>query len=189
MQQNRQALCLTAILHGMMAQQLGLPIRHFIAGTNANKVVPDFLISGSYEPRPSVTTISNAMDVGDPSNFVRIQKIYENDFTLLKESLSGFTYSDDETREAMIHLYRNYEYIADPHGAVGYLALKEFLKKHEDVQGVFLETAHPIKFLDVLPAEIKTHLKVPSSVKELLGKEKKAEKISTYAELKNSMLK
>ena len=117
------------ICAGMMAQQMGLPIYHFVAGTNANKVVPDFLNTGNYTPRPSIATISNAMDVGDPSNFVRIQKIYGDDFERLKNALSGYTYTDEETREAMLQLYKEQAYITDPHGAVGYLALKAYLEK------------------------------------------------------------
>lgn len=177
------------ICAGMMAQQMGLPIHHFVAGTNANKVVPDFLSTGNYRPRPSIATISNAMDVGDPSNFVRIQKIYGDDFGRLKKALSSFTYSDEKTRKAMLQLYKEQGYITDPHGAVGYLALKAYLKENSEVQGVFLETAHPIKFLNVLPQEIIDALEINSAVNELLQKQKKADKISAYGELKNYLLR
>ena len=129
------------------------------------------------------------MDVGDPSNFVRIQKIYGDDFGRLKKALSSFTYSDEETRKAMLQLYKEHGYITDPHGAVGYLALKAYLKENSEVQGVFLETAHPIKFLNVLPQEIIDALEINSAVKELLQKQKKAEKISAYGELKNYLLR
>ncbi len=176
------------ICAGMMAQKLGLPIHHFVTGTNANKIVPDYLKTGDYVPQPSVATISNAMDVGAPSNFIRIQKIYNNDLAELRSQLSGYSYSDHETREGMQYLFKHYEYIADPHGAIGYLALKEYLKDDPKVTGVFLETAHPVKFLDVIPENIVAHIQLPEAIKALLHKEKKAEKISTYQQLKNSLL-
>ncbi|MBX2826659.1 MAG: threonine synthase [Flavobacteriaceae bacterium] len=176
------------ICAGMMAQKLGLPVHHFVTGTNANKIVPDYLKTGEYLTQPSVATISNAMDVGAPSNFVRIQQIYNNDLEVLRSQLTGYSYSDDETREALQHLYQNHNYIADPHGAIGYLALKEYLKDDKESVGVFLETAHPVKFLDVIPKNIVDEIQLPDVVKSLLPKEKKAEKISTYQELKSWLL-
>ena len=137
------------ICAGMMAQKLGLPIKHFIASNNENNVVTEYLKTQLYNPKPSVQTISNAMDVGNPSNFVRIQEIYNNDFKLLQNNLSSFSFSDSETENAILEIYNNYSYVADPHGAVGYLGAKAYLKTKSDCHCVFLETAHPTKFLDV----------------------------------------
>ena len=108
----------------MMAQQLGLPIKHFIASNNENKIVTDFLKTQTYTPKPSIQTISNAMDVGDPSNFVRILEIYNNNFETLKYNLTGYSFTDEETKTALKELYEEYNYVADPHGAVGYLGAK-----------------------------------------------------------------
>ncbi|MDC8003145.1 threonine synthase [Aureisphaera galaxeae] len=176
------------ICAGMMAQKLGLPVHHFVTGTNANKIVPDYLKTGNYITQPSVATISNAMDVGAPSNFVRIQQIYDNDLETLRSHLSGYSYSDDETREAMQYLFKSHDYIADPHGAIGYLALKEFLQENDNSIGVFLETAHPVKFLDVIPENIASQIQLPEPIQALLHKEKKAEKISTYQQLKRWLI-
>ncbi|MEZ4874126.1 MAG: threonine synthase [Flavobacteriaceae bacterium] len=176
------------ICAGIMAQKLGLPIAHFVAGTNANNIVPTYLKSGTYKTKPSVTTISNAMDVGAPSNFIRIQQLFGNDFEKLSNNLSGYSFSDNETREAMLHLFSEHQYIADPHGAVGYLALKAFLKSNPNYHGVFLETAHPVKFLDVIPKEILPKIDLPDSIEQILQKKKKAETISTYFQLKSKLL-
>ena len=176
------------ICAGMMAQKLGLPISHFVAGTNANDIVPVFLQSGKYTTKPSVITISNAMDVGAPSNFIRIQELFNHNFEELSKSLSGYSFTDEETRNAMTQLFKEKGYIADPHGAVGYLALQSFLESHPNYYGVFLETAHPVKFLDVLPKEIISKVKLPDSIKHILQKEKKVETISTYSELKSKLI-
>ena len=173
---------------GMMAQQLGLPINHFIAANNENNVVSNYLKSESFTPKPSVQTISNAMDVGNPSNFVRIQEIYNNDFEALKANLSGFSFTDEETRDAMKEIYTNYNYVADPHGAVGYLGCKAYLKQNPDAHCVFLETAHPTKFLDVVENTIKTEIPLPEQIQAVMGQEKQAIKIASYNELKAFLL-
>ncbi|MBT8316213.1 MAG: threonine synthase [Lutibacter sp.] len=175
------------ICAGMMAQQLGLPVKQFIASTNVNDIVPNYLKTGIYNPKPSKQTISNAMDVGDPSNFVRILEIYKNDISKLKKHLSSYSFTDDETREAMKYLKENYNYIADPHGAVGYLGLKTYLTKN-NAQGIFLETAHPVKFLDVVEPVIKETIELPAQIKEVIDKEKVSIKISNYEELKEFLL-
>ena len=176
------------ICAGMMAQRLGLPIELFVAATNANKVVTDYLNTGSYEPKPSVQTISNAMDVGDPSNFIRIEKIHNNDFEALKSNLHSYSYTDEETREAMQYLFNNCNYTADPHGAIGYLGLKRELLQLENAQGFFLETAHPVKFLPVLDKEIADKIEIPNQIKSVIDKQKVATEISTYEELKGFLL-
>ncbi|AJR04197.1 threonine synthase [Siansivirga zeaxanthinifaciens] len=176
------------ICAGMMAQQLGLPIQHFIASNNANNVVTRYLISRLYEVKPSVQTISNAMDVGAPSNFIRIQEIYENNFDELRENLSSYSFSDDETREALLEMYNQYNYVADPHGAVGYLGCKEYLEEHSDAHCVFLETAHPTKFLDVVEDVIKEKQPLPEQIQSVMGKQKESVVISTYNDLKAFLL-
>ncbi|UMB54740.1 threonine synthase [Lutibacter sp. A64] len=174
------------ICAGIMAQQLGLPVKQFIASTNANNIVPNYLETGIYTPKPSKQTISNAMDVGDPSNFIRIQEIYGTD-TKLKKHLTSYSFSDDETREAMLEIKNNSGYIADPHGAVGYLGLKKYLSNHK-AQGIFLETAHPVKFLDVVEPVLNETIKYPQQILNVIDKEKKSINISTYQELKEYLV-
>ncbi|TNJ41696.1 threonine synthase [Tamlana fucoidanivorans] len=177
------------ICAGMMAQQLGLPINNFIASNNANNVVTRYLISQLYEPKPSVQTISNAMDVGAPSNFIRIQEIYKNQFNTLKENLSSYSFTDEETKDAMLEIYNNYNYVADPHGAVGYLGCKSYLKEHPNAHCVFLETAHPTKFLDVVEDVVKIDQPLPKQIQEVMGKKKESTSISSYDELKSFLLR
>ena len=174
---------------GMMAQQLGLPITHFVASNNANNVVTRYLTSQLYEPKPSVQTISNAMDVGAPSNFIRIQEIYKNKFETLNSNLSSYSFTDDETKEAMLEIYNNFNYVADPHGAVGYLGCKAFLKENPKTHCIFLETAHPTKFLDVVEEVIKEKQPLPEQIQAVMGKDKVAGLISTYEDLKTFLLK
>ncbi|GGD09397.1 threonine synthase [Hyunsoonleella pacifica] len=176
------------ICAGMMAQQLGLPIKHFIASNNVNNVVTRYLISQLYEPKPSIQTISNAMDVGAPSNFIRIQEIYKNQFETLKHNLSSYSFTDEETKEAMLEIYNNYNYVADPHGAVGYLGCKSYLKEHPNAHCIFLETAHPTKFLDVVEDTIKEEQVLPKQIKAVIGKPKVATQISNYQDLKDFLL-
>lgn len=176
------------ICAGMMAQRLGLPIKHFIASNNANNVVTAYLKTKQYLPKPSVQTISNAMDVGNPSNFIRIQEIYNNDFEQLKANLSSYSFSDEDTRAALLEIYKLYGYVADPHGAVGYLGCKAHLKRHKNAHCVFLETAHPTKFLDVVEDVIQTKVALPPQIKAVMNKEKVATKISSYADLKAFLL-
>ncbi|WP_053977755.1 threonine synthase [Mangrovimonas xylaniphaga] len=176
------------ICAGMMAKQLGLPIQHFVAANNANKVVTDYLREGIYDPKPSVQTISNAMDVGDPSNFIRIQEIYQNNYKNLKEDLSGYSFTDRETKEALKELYNDYSYVADPHGAVGYLACKSYLKENPNAHCVFLETAHPTKFLDIVEEVIRENIELPPQILKVMSKKKRATSIASYEELKSFLL-
>ncbi|MCA0931615.1 threonine synthase [Lutimonas saemankumensis] len=176
------------ICAGIMAQQLGLPVQQFVASTNANKVVPNFMEKGEYIPLRSVATISNAMDVGDPSNFIRIREIYKNDFALIKENLSSYSFTDDQTRAAMLKVYEETGYIMDPHGAVGYLGLKKYLKSNPDSTGIFLETAHPVKFLDVVEPVINKKIAFPEQIKSVMDKPKVAQFMTDYSELKNFLL-
>uniref|UniRef100_UPI003753241A threonine synthase n=1 Tax=Flavobacterium sp. TaxID=239 RepID=UPI003753241A len=138
------------ICAGIIAKKLGLPLAHFVASTNENDTVPRFLENGIYNPKPSVATISNAMDVGNPSNFVRIQEMYNNDLEAFEKDFSSYSFSDEETKFIIKNIYINSGYVAEPHGAIGYLGLKKELQNYNDAIGFFLETAHPIKFLDVV---------------------------------------
>ncbi len=176
------------ICAGMMGQNMGLPIDHFIAATNINDAVPTYLETGDYAAVKTTPTISNAMDVGDPSNFVRIQKIYGNSFTQLKDHLTGYRFTDDATRVAMKEIYNTSSYITEPHGAVGYLGLKDYLKQHPEKYGVFLETAHPVKFLDTVEETLEMEVPMPERIQSLLDKEKKSIGIKNYAELKSYLL-
>jgi threonine synthase len=176
------------ICAGLMARQIGLPVSHFIASTNANRVVPNFMRDGRYEPLKSVATISNAMDVGDPSNFIRIREIFKDDFTTIKENLSSYSFSDEQTKAAMLKVYSESGYMMDPHGAVGYLGLTHYLKDHPDYQGIFLETAHPVKFLEVVEPVIGTKIDLPAQIQAVMDRPKKALFIRKYDELKQFLL-
>lgn len=176
------------ICAGIVAQQLGLPIKQFIASNNANDVVTEYLKTNSYFPKPSIQTISNAMDVGNPSNFIRIQEIYKNDFETISNNISSYSFSDAETKVAMKEIYNNYNYVADPHGAVGYLGSKEYLKHNPNTHCVFLETAHPVKFLDVVEEVISEKQELPKQIKAVIDKEKVSIKIETYHQLKEHLL-
>ena len=162
------------ICAGLLAYFSGLPARHFIAACNANKVVPDFLQTQNYIPQKAIATISNAMDVGDPSNFVRILRLFNYQFIDLKNTLSSYSISDEETRQTMEEVYDKENYLLDPHGAVAYLALKNYLEQHPGEQGLFLETAHPVKFYDVVEPVIHQQIPIPESVQSILNKEKQS---------------
>jgi threonine synthase len=172
------------ICAGIIAKKMGLPVTHFVAATNVNDTVPRFLVNGIYDPKPSIATISNAMDVGNPSNFIRIQEMYGNDLAQFKKDFSSYTYTDEETLAAMKTIYNTDGYIAEPHGAVGYLGLKKELENYPNAIGVFLETAHPIKFLDVVEPALGVTLPIPAQIESVLNKEKVSTKIKTYDELK-----
>lgn len=172
------------ICAGILAKKMGLPIAHFVASTNSNDTVPEYMKTGIYSPKPSKSTISNAMDVGNPSNFVRIQEMYHQDLSAFKKDFSAYSFSDEETLEAMKYIHSNFKYTSEPHGAIGYLGLKKELEKHGDnFIGFFLETAHPIKFLDVVEPALGTRLEIPDQIKSVLGKEKVRCKIVTYQDL------
>ena len=171
------------ICAGLMAQKLGLPIKHFIAATNVNDTVPNYLENGKYDPKPSIATISNAMDVGNPSNFIRIQELFQNNLSALKETFSSYSFTDHETREAMKFIYNKSSYVADPHGAVGFLGLEKYDLSDTEF-GIFLETAHPVKFLDVVEETLPVKVDIPPQIEKVIDKEKVAIKITSYEELK-----
>ena len=168
---------------GILAHISGLPVKKFIAACNANDVVPRFMRTEKYQPRQSVATLSNAMDVGSPSNFVRILEIFDNKFVNLAEKLEAVSISDETTAETMIEVYKSNGYILDPHGAVGYRALAERIAD-DNAQGIFLETAHPVKF-DSVREIIGTQGEIPRSVESLFSKEKQSiEMEAEYDDLK-----
>ncbi|EAQ40541.1 threonine synthase [Dokdonia sp. MED134] len=175
------------ICAGMAAHLMGMPVHHFVASVNSNTTIPRFMKTGDYSPTPTVPTISNAMDVSDPSNFVRVLQLFENSRQLLSTKFSSYSYCDNATRGAMLDIYKEHNYTADPHGAVGYLGLKEYLKDHPDAHGIFLETAHPIKFLPAVEPVVGP-LALPEQIKELMNAQKDALAISDYQELKNYLL-
>jgi threonine synthase len=176
------------ICAGIIAKKLGLPIEHFVASTNANDTIPRFLENGNYNPKTSIATISNAMDVGNPSNFVRIQEMYNYDLNAFEKDFSSFHFNDDVTKIAMKTIFKNSQYVAEPHGAVGYLGLKKQMQTSKNSIGVFLETAHPIKFLDVVEPVLDIKLPIPKQIESVLNKEKVSVKIKGYGDLKSYLI-
>ncbi|NHF59769.1 threonine synthase [Flavobacteriaceae bacterium TP-CH-4] len=177
------------ICAGMVAQRLGMPVKHFVATTNINDTVPEFMRTAVYSPKPSKATISNAMDVGDPSNFIRIRHLYQDDIEVLRKHLTSFSFNDEDTRRTLREIYQKSGYVADPHGAVGYLGLKKYQDSHPNTYGIFLETAHPVKFLDVVEETIGEKQELPTQIGRLMDKEKKYLPIRTYQDLKRFLLK
>jgi threonine synthase len=160
------------ICAGLLASTSGLPIKHFIAACNVNDVVPRFLQTQVYSPVKATATISNAMDVGDPSNFGRIIEIFEKDITALKNRLSGISVSDAATKETLLKVFRQQHYLCDTHGAVAYYALEKYLLTDTNAKGIFLETAHPVKFYDVVEPIIQEIVPIPASIQAQLQLEK-----------------
>jgi threonine synthase len=142
----------------------------------------------NYQPNPSKQTISNAMDVGNPSNFIRIQSLYNNDFDSLKQDFSSYAFDDTETKLALAELHQKYNYVADPHGAVGYLGLQDFLKKNHDYYGIFLETAHPIKFRDTVEETLGLTLDIPTQIQNILDKTPEKTSLRGYKAFKEHLL-
>lgn len=161
---------------GLLAWKMGLPVKQFIAATNANDTVPEFFKTGVYQPKPSVATLSNAMDVGNPSNWVRIMNLFRDDLAALKEVISAVSYTDEQTKAAVYKVYEEYNYVVCPHTAIAWLAIENYRKQFKDEKsaGVFLSTAHPCKFPDVYEGEIAESVVIPEQVKSLEGKPKQA---------------
>jgi threonine synthase len=165
---------------GLVAYCSGLPVQHFVAACNANDVVPEYFQNGKYHPKPAVATISNAMDVGDPSNFVRMIELFDHNIGKLREVISCYSISENETAKTLVEVKNKFSYLPDPHGAVGYAALQKYLSEHENAKGLFLETAHPIKFYDVVEPLINEKIEMPAALKGLMDRKKVSTKISTY---------
>jgi threonine synthase len=156
---------------GLLARKSGLPVQHFIAACNQNDAVSRFLSGEQYQPRPSVPTLSNAMDVGDPSNFIRLLEIFDNNEQSVRKEITGYSVNDAATLSTMQKIYQAYRYVADPHGAVAINALEQYLDEHPGEQGIFLATAHPVKFPDVIRRALGIDSALPDSAGELFGKQ------------------
>ena len=158
---------------GLLAKRLGLTVDHFVAATNRNDVIPEFLRSGHYTPRPSIPTISNAMDVGAPSNFVRMQALFGGSWETMKTHISGMSFTDDQTRAAIRTVKALYQYEIDPHGAIGWLAAQKWRATHRTSATITLETAHPAKFREVMEAELGANsIEIPERLAILAQREK-----------------
>ncbi|MFN6071182.1 MAG: threonine synthase, partial [Bacteroidota bacterium] len=183
------------ITAGLIAKQLGLPIHHFIAATNVNKIVPDYLSTGQYVAKPAIRTLSNAMDVGNPSNFPRILDLFESNskecstWNNVKNEITGIAVDDTQTESALKEVYEKYNYIIDPHGAVGYYALKDYMKSHPNTYGIILETAHSSKFKPDVERILRRTIDVPERLSILANKEKVSIEMDTkYDGFKNQLL-
>ena len=174
------------ICAGLIAEKLGLPIKHFIASTNINDTIPRYFKSQVFDPKPTIQTVSNAMDVSSPSNFVRIQEMFKN-FKNLSKIMSSYSFDDIETLKMVKNVYKDKNYVLDPHGAVGYLGLKKYLSINPEKIGIFLETAHPIKFSKDVEEVIKIKLDIPEEINKILLKEKKYIDIDDYSDFKEKM--
>ncbi len=178
------------ICSGLLAMKSGLPFKHFIAACNTNKVIPEFMQTGNYQPQKANATLSNAMDVGDPSNFVRILEIFDQQFEGIQKAMSSYSITDDETIHTIKKVNTAYAYLLDPHGAVGYAALEKYLSAHPQEKGIFLETAHPVKFDNTMEKILEYPLPLPAHVKSLYQKVKSSIKIeANYHALKNELNK
>lgn len=172
---------------GLIAKRMGLPIKHFIAANNSNDVFYEYLQTGKYNPRPSIQTIANAMDVGDPSNFARILDLYNHSLPEIKKNIIGEWYDDDTIKDIVKETYQKIGYLLDPHGACAYQGLADYLK--EDQVGVFLETAHPAKFLETMESILDKKIEVPAALESFMKSKKKSISLNKeYDGLKNSLL-
>ncbi len=174
---------------GILAKRMGLPVSKFIAATNVNDVFPRYLQSGIFKAQPMKATISNAMDVGNPSNLARIQDLYSNNVANIKTEISSASFSDEETKMAIAEIFQKYGYISDPHGAVGYLGLKQFSSKPvPDNNAIFLETAHPAKFLDIVQNIVPQNIEIPERLQKCLNQKKHSIRLSNQVENLKSYL-
>ena len=160
------------ICAGILAMQSGLPVKHFIAACNLNDILSDYLQTEVLTPKQAVATLSNAMDVGNPSNFIRVLEIFKHEFPELRSKLSSATVTDKDTLATIKEVFEKYNYLADPHGAVGYLALSQYLSNHPDDKGIFLETAHPVKFPDAVEKITGQPIPVPDSLQPIMKRDK-----------------
>ncbi len=178
------------ITAGLMAKQMGLPITKFIGATNSNSIFTEFIESGKYSPRSSVETLSNAMDVGAPSNLIRIETLFDEHSILLKNIASN-SHNDSQTIEKITETFQRYKYIIDPHGAVGLLALEQFIteEKIDSYSGIVLETAHPAKFKDTVDSALGNNIEIPETLQKAISKEKNSTLLSKeYSQFKKYLL-
>ena len=168
---------------GLLAYHSGLPVQHFVAACNANNTFARYMERGIYEPHPAKHTYSNAMDVGDPSNITRVMALFGNDFKRIRQLVTAISISDEEILHTIKNVYNEWQYMLDPHGAVGYHALEKYLVDHPGLKGIFLETAHPVKFPEVVERTIGEKIKIPQHLEALLQEPKQS--IFMEADFKN----
>lgn len=177
------------ICAGLLASVSGLPVSHFIAACNSNDVFTQYMQTGHYKPKSSTPTISNAMDVGDPSNFVRILEMFGNDIEKMREHMSSFAFSDSQTEKIIAEVYATYGYVLDPHTAVAYGGMQQWLAKHPEQKGIILSTAHPLKFPSVVEKITGKKIEVPAHVEKIMQSEKRSILTEpTYEEVKSKIL-
>lgn len=178
------------ITGGLFAKRMGLPIDRFIASTNINDIVPEYLSTGAFKPRASSSTMSNAMDVGNPSNFYRMLELFDGNFETLSRDIKGYSFTDKETSDAMRNVYANSNYVLDPHGAVGYLGLKKYLRdSNAQATGIFLETAHPSKFKEVVDDTLGRPIDIHPKLLEFMKRKKETIKATAdFAEFKGFLM-
>lgn len=172
------------LFSAIVSKKLGLPIENIISSSNINNPVERYFQSGVYTPLHSKETLSNAMDVGDPSNFKRVNKIFDHDLDKMKEIIHVFSFTDYETEDAIKYLLKNFKYICDPHGAIGYLGAKKYIDNNLGSHCIFLETAHFYKFYDEIKNIIGDEFNVPSQLESVLKKEKNSVEINGYNHFK-----
>ena len=174
---------------GVIARRIGLPVKKFVAATNVNDTVPQYLRTGDYQPKPSVRTVANAMDVGAPSNWERIQAIYSHNLADIRHDIVGCAYTDAQVIEAIGRVYRHHEYLLDPHSAIAWLALESALDGDPGAQGVFVATAHPGKFREVVEPAIGRTVPLPRPLQEALGRQRHSVSMDVdYAALREFLL-
>jgi threonine synthase len=175
---------------GLIAQKMGLPVQHFIAATNINDAVPNYLNTGEFFPRPSQSTLSNAMDVGNPSNFARMLELSGGTHASMQKTITGYFFTDEETKTIIKQVSQKLDYTLDPHGAIGYLGIKKYLSQNRNGMGVFLETAHPVKFKETVESILGEKLSVPDALKIFTSGIKKTIRCeSDYQTFKNLLLR
>jgi len=174
---------------GLIAGRMGLPVKHYIVATNVNDVVPEYLQTGNFLPRPSIPTIANAMDVGNPSNFARILDLYGNSYKDIRNAMSAYSFSDNELKRTIGEVFQRTGYMLDPHGAAGYQALIQHTTKDKWIPGVFFETAHPGKFSLTVEEVIQSTVEIPDMLKQASTKEKQSIPLSAdYNAFKNFLI-
>jgi threonine synthase len=177
------------ICAGMVAYLQGLPVKHFVAAVNANDSVYKYLQTGTYQSQQAVATLSNAMDVGNPSNFIRMMELFKHEYPAVKNAVSSFSITDAETKATLKDTFNRNSYLLDPHGAVAFAGLEKYLKQHPSDKGIILETAHPVKFYDVVEPVIEQPVERPASILGILNKKKESVRMNPeYQSFKEYLL-
>lgn len=175
---------------GLLARKMGMKVDKFIAATNINKIVPDYLLNGNFEPKPSIQTLANAMDVGNPSNFPRLKSLLGDDYEQIRKYVTGCYFNDEDTLEVISEVYDRFDYFLCPHSAIGYKGLKNYLKENPESIGISLATAHPAKFVDTVDRATGSDVDIPLSLEEVMGKSQNSIIIgNTYEDLKAYLLR